>query len=452
MLPFRKHHDRRGTTKGTIAMFGSSRVGWTKRGLTFACLTVAAVGGVVLSDLSASPGEAADGPAVVRRLFRDQGQGENLLEPDAWRPYGEGYAQGDGGVFICDNGTATVQRGAVQTLELNQTRPTPIAAFAESAADNVGGGKDSNYSLYLDLVYQDGTPLWGQSSAFSTGSHDWERAKVLVFPDKPIKRVSLYLLFRGHSGRASFRHARLHELKTEGPVVRFDGVPCLRPDRPHDGFSVRDVAADSDFVAIDRAALGLELDVCRSEPAEASRKSPERTAFYEVKLKDTTGRDRAVTLVFSLSDAWVRADNQGPVMWCGAPDVTEGTAPDGEYMIVSPTRAGTGRGLSRWPLAAIAGGRCGVAIGIDMSYPAVYRCGYSAGTGELFAAFDLGLTKEKPEATLRLVSFTFDAEWAFRAAWEEYQRLFPESFVRRLSRHGLWMPFAKISEVRDWQD
>jgi len=55
-------------------------------------------------------------------------------------------------------------------------------------------------------------------------------------------------------------------------------------------------------------------------------KSPERTAFYEVKLKDTTGRDRAVTLVFSLSDAWVRADNQGPVMWCGEPDVTEPAA------------------------------------------------------------------------------------------------------------------------------
>ncbi|NMC21956.1 MAG: hypothetical protein GYA33_16240, partial [Thermogutta sp.] len=73
MLPFRKHHDRREKTEGRIGRFGSGRRGWTKRGLTFACLTVAAVGGVVFSDLSASPGEAADGPAVVRRLFRDQG-------------------------------------------------------------------------------------------------------------------------------------------------------------------------------------------------------------------------------------------------------------------------------------------------------------------------------------------------------------------------------------------
>jgi len=451
MLQFPKHCDDRRTAEGRIGTVEPLRRRRTKRGPILACLAVAAIGGVVFSDATGLSGEATEGRAVVRRLVRDQDQGENLLKSGAWRPYGEGYVQDDG-VFICDNGAATVQRGVVQTVELNQTRPTPIVAFAESAADQVGGGKDSNYSLYLDLVYQDGTPLWGQTSAFSPGSHDWEPAKVLIFPDKPIKRVSLYLLFRGHTGRASFRNARLHELKTEGAVVRFDGVPCLRPDRSYDGFSVRDVAADSDFVAIDRAALGLELDVRLSKPAEASKKSPERTAFYDVKLKDTTGRDRAVTLVFSLSDASVRANGAEPLTWCGAPDVIERTAPDREYMIVSPTRAGTGRGLSRWPLAAITGGSRGLALGIDMSYPAVFRCGYSAGTGELFAAFDLGLTKEKPEATLRLVSFAFDPEWAFRAAWEEYQRLFPEPFVSRLARHGLWMPFTKISEVRDWQD
>lgn len=452
MPPSLTHRDRRRMPPAIQAGDESGRARLNGRSLIAACLTAALIGAAGVSDSRAVSGEATEPSVVVRRIFRDQSHGENLLKPDAWRPYGKGYVQGDGGSFICDNGNEAVQRGAVQTVELNQTRPMPIAAFAESAAEEVGGGKDANYSLYLDLVYQDGTPLWGQSFAFSPGSHDWESAKVLVFPDKPIKRVSVYLLFRGHTGRASFRNARLHELKTAGAVVRFDGIPCLLSQPPQEGFSVRDVAADSDFVAIDRTALGLELDVRRSEPRDASAQPSEEAAFYDVRLKDTTGRDRAVTLVFSLPDARVHQNGEGRVKWCGGPDTAEATESGREYLIVSPTQAGTGRGLSRWPLAAIVGDGRGLALGIDMAYPAVYRCGYNSGSGELYAAFDLALTKEKPEATLRLVKFAFDSEWGFRAAWDRYRTLFPEAFAARLSRHGLWMPFAKISEVREWQD
>ncbi|MGQ9912786.1 MAG: hypothetical protein ACUVQQ_00435 [Thermogutta sp.] len=457
MLPlFQRGRIRREATEGRIAGTGA---GWARLGkdrCVFAVLIFYAIGGPALTNARAFCNEATEEPVVVRRVFRDQQQGKNLLKPNAWRAYGKGFVQSDGGVFVCDNAAEAAQRGAVQTVELNQTRPTPIVAFVESAAEQVGGGKDAGYSLYLDLIYQDGTPLWGQTFAFSTGSHDWEPGKVLIFPDQPIQRVSLYLLFRGHTGRALFRNPALHELKAEGSVVRFDGVVCWLPAGPREGFSVRDVAADSDFVAIDRAALGLELDVRRSEsatmPAAKYADSHGQAVFYDVRLKDTTGRDRAVTLVYSLSDGSLRGNDTEPTVWCGAPDVAEPTVPDREYLIVSPTQAGTGRGLSRWPVAAIIGGGRGLALGIDMSYPAVYRCGYSTGTGELYAAFDLALTKEKPEATLRLVSFAFEPEWGFRAAWEEYQRLFPGVFAGRLSRHGLWMPFAKISEVPDWQD
>ena len=33
-----------------------------------------------------------------------------------------------------------------------------------------------------------------------------------------------------------------------------------------------------------------------------------------------------------------------------------------------------------------------------------------------------------------------------------YYRLFPAAFQRRISDQGLWMPFARISQVKNWQD
>ena len=49
------------------------------------------------------------------------------------------------------------------------------------------GSPDIDYSLYLDLVYADGTPLWGQTAPFATGTHDWQRRQVVVFPEKPVQ-------------------------------------------------------------------------------------------------------------------------------------------------------------------------------------------------------------------------------------------------------------------------
>jgi hypothetical protein len=112
----------------------------------------------------------------------------------------------DGDTFLCDNGAdAGVQRGVSQTVTLNQTKPEPIVATAWSRAEGVGGGRDHDYSLYLDLLYTDGTPLWGQVDSFNVGTHDWEKAQVIVFPEKPVARVSFHMLLRSHAGKAWFR-------------------------------------------------------------------------------------------------------------------------------------------------------------------------------------------------------------------------------------------------------
>ena len=380
---------------------------------------------------------AAVQPEVAKSVLETDQAGENLLKPDAWRPWQAGFER-RGEWFVCDNAAdAEVQRGASQTVVLNQTVPEPIVARAESKAEGVTGSPDSGYSVYLDLVYADGTQLWGQTANFSTATHDWQTRRVVVLPEKPVKSLAVHLLLRGHGGKATFRNPELRVVKTSGDAVLFDGVPVLPRARAREGFQVRDVAAGSDYVHLDREALGLTL-----QWTSAAR---DGVTTVDATISDRTGKDRALTLLYT-----VPLPPEG-LRWLHDPRRSDPVEPRREYVNANRFAAGSGR-LSRYPLAAVAREGEGVGLGIDMAQPAFYRLGYNAGSGELFLAYDLGLTPERPAARVRFVRFTFDPSWDFRSALARYYGIFPESFRCRAPEQGLWMPFAKISEVRGWGD
>ncbi len=377
-------------------------------------------------------GEKSDGAVVKHLLAGRRDAGPNLLKAGAWRAYEAGFTA-SGGVFVCDNGAAAARRGVYQHVELNQKSPQPIVASAWSRAEDVSGARDSDYSLYLDLQYSDGTPLWGQTATFATGWHDFERHEVLVMPEKPVKSLTYNLLLRGHSGRASFRDAELRTVETPAGSCVFDSVPVLPPANPREGFQIRDVAAGSDFVRIEHEALGIKLESkCGGD-------------FFDVTMTDTTEKDRAVTLIYAVpvtGDGW---------KWLANPRRSEAIVPGREYLISHPQPAGMGR-LSRYPFAAVSDGRRGIGIGIDMDHPAFFRVGFNAGTRELFLAYDIGLTPEKPKAQIQFCKFAFDPAWEFRSALTKYYELFPDQFRCRTPQQGLWMPFAKISKVPNWED
>ncbi len=395
---------------------------------------------MVLQPISTSPAKTTpvssapvDGTAIRRVLDLNQ-SGENLLKTNAWVGWQEGFER-QNGMFLCDNGAdARVQRGVSQTVVLNQERPEPLVATAWSRAEDVGGTRDSNYSLYLDLRYTDGTPLWGQVDAFRTGTHDWEQARVIVFPEKPVASVSFHMLLRGHTGKAWFREPQLKSIS----AFLFDGVPVQVTGPAPEGFQVRDVAAGTDFVAIERGALNLALD-CRVQEVDGA-------TFFDVTLRDTSGKDRAVTLVYAVP---LPAANW---RWLQDPRRSMATEGQREYLNAARFAAGVNGRLSRYPFAAVAGPDEGVALGIDMAHPAFFRAGFNAGTRELFLAYDIGLAPGKPSAHLRFCKFRFDGGQQFRGALTRFYELFPEQFRRRIARQGLWMPFARISDVNDWQD
>jgi hypothetical protein len=73
--------------------------------------------------------------------------------------------------------------GASQTLRLDRTNPVPVRVRGWSRAEGVSGASDSNYALYVDIVYQDGTPLWGQTGNYRAGTHDWEEREFVILPE-----------------------------------------------------------------------------------------------------------------------------------------------------------------------------------------------------------------------------------------------------------------------------
>ncbi len=450
--------------------------------------------------LLASP---AARPAPVLRVMGDDSAGTALLRnggfeelregrPVGWQPFNHGFqsapgaGRGGSAAIVCENATDKTASGASQTLVLNQTNVTPLVVRGWSRAEGVTGGTDSDYSLYVDLTYADGTPLWGQTAGFRCGTHDWERREFMILPEKPVKSLTLHCLFRGHAGKVWFDDVSLDELRAADGAVLFQGATVHplatvveAPSKPtatfatHDGlelglhddtvtslrlgdrelaassafggFLVRDVATNSDFYGFEnggRPELGLKLN------AEFQASADHVTVTG--RITDTTGRDRAVTLVFALP-----LDAAG---WRWGDDIRRSREihGNGEFANVVGVRCGATGTMSLYPLGAVWNDRAGLALALDMAQPAQYRISYHTGTRQLCIAYDFGLVRDAERfpgsADFRFVIYGFDPHGGFRAAFQKLTTIFPDYFEVRSREQGLWMPFTDVSTVHGWQD
>ncbi len=432
-------------------------------------------------------GGADGGTNLLRNGDFELGQPATL---PAWQAAPDGFrvapGEGRGGsqALACEAPTETGWRGASQTVALNRTHVAPLIVSGWSRAENVTGGRDSGYSLYADLVYQDGTPLWGQTANFGTGTHDWERRQVIIFPEKPVKSLTLNCLVRGHAGRVWFDDLAVTEVAAAGHAVVFQGTPmqrvgtksppagALREYQTGDGlklaldgqrvtalqvdgrelagdapggFLARDVAAGSDVFGFTDGLcpeLGLKL--------EANVEARPDHLVIEGTVTDTTAKDRAVMLLFALPiDAlgWTWGDDIRRQRIIGG---------RGEFANVTAVGCGTTGTLSLYPIAAIHDDRTGVALGLDLGRAAQYRLVYHAGTRQFFLAYDFGLVPDTGRfpgaAKFRFVLYRFDPAWGFRAAYQKFTEIFPDYFRVRSREQGIWMPFTDVSTVQRWED
>jgi len=445
---------------------------------------------------------AASGPQLLQNAGFEEGQTRPL---PGWYFWKDGYVaapgQGrDGGTAIqCTSGDAAGQLGAGQTLQLEQTEPLPVIVTGWSRAENVSGPDGRGYAIYIDALYADGTPLWGVVSSFSTGTHDWEERRCVVLPEKPLRSITVYALFREHTGTVWFDDFALYPCGNR-EMLFFENVPVAPlpetgpPALPAAGhipttdrglaFSivtsaerpatalflnerllghaplapfVRDLAADSDFVmgqpAGDAAAEGPPVYEWNYEELALTLRLEVETGADCIRLRgaleDRRGSDRAITVYVP-----VPLDGDDWTWWRDMRRSAPARA--GVFMNTHQTSAGATGQCSLYPLAALSGPNAGIALATPMTEPRHCRLVYAADAHLLFAAFDLGLapdTAKFPQrATFETLLYAFDPAWGFRAALERYYALFPACFEKRVDREGLWMAFTDISTVRDAQD
>jgi hypothetical protein len=448
-----------------------------------------AVEETALKIIRASPAD----PNLLKNPDFESGE----TSPTSWNKYESGFVYTKSGgknnssAIICKNDSPSARSGANQTIILNQKEPLPIIARGWSKAENVSGSPDNNYSIYVDLIYDDGTPLWGQTANFTCGTHDWEVQEVIIMPQKPVRQLTVYCLFRHHTGTVWFDDISVSEIKPQAGAFLWQGRPVTagktllneQPARTYStkdglklsfagdavklqiddeefpqktlerkqmdslpsGWMAYDAATDSDIYAFsDKECKPLNLKLVYEIKEQASH--------LEItgKITDLTKKDRAITLTFALP-----VDAEGWQWW---DDIRRGRTISGkiEYSNTSTVRCGLTGTMSVYPLCAINNNKYGIALAIDMSKPAVYRLIYHAGLKQLLIAYDFGLvpdTKNFPSsAEFKFIIYRFNPAKGFRSALKKYMEIFPDYFVVRSKEQGIWMPFTDVSTVEGWQD
>ncbi len=176
-------------------------------------------------------------------------------------------------------------------------------------------------------------------------------------------------------------------------------------------------SADGFEQRVELADLGLRF-IARYTPM-ADR------IVVEGEVRDTTGEDRALDLVFKLParcDGW---------RWSSALYDEQTIEPDGRYETI-------------YPVAAVSDGAHGLAMALPPDRPAVASFGYAPGSALFHLRLRCGLSAEMSGALRSAHPFAFiifrcDGRWGWRGALERYQAMFPAFFEPRCPVHGKWL-------------
>ena len=358
-----------------------------------------------------------------------------------WRAYEGDYSLSDDGAEIVVDRTGATKHRSGASWTYKPAAGHEMDAFAieaEGFAESFVGGEAL---IYVDVIYKDGSALWGQKAFFPAQADvGWRKACVLVQPTSPVRHAAVYLMVRNGEGRFRFRKPAM-SCFAAGESERLDCVAvCRRGTLPEqDCFLVRAAQGGGFALLTDGAAAkGVRLKV---------KKTPRNGAMhYDVTLTGTTDADRALTFIYAASLG------EGEIDWFPRFDHREALkAADGERICGESVRCGVGL-MSKWPVGAAAAAGKGVALCLDPEAPAVFRTGVNPMLRRVYMAFDVAVTREKPTAHFAFEEFDFNPAEGLRGAWSKYMALHPDVFKVRAPKQGVWMAFRKISTVPNHED
>ena len=349
-------------------------------------------------------------------------------------------------------------------MKLGQRQVRPIVFAARSRARNVTGEADSDYSLYVDIRYADGSTSFGHALPFPVGTHDWQLRQAVIQPERPVDQLSVYCLLRnGHTGTAWFRDVVAREAPPDTRV--FDGqlirpAAALAIDRATGGgLFVRDVRAGSDLVQppprSDGRVPGLDLVITSRVQHQGDRTD------VHVQLEDRrrssahSDQSRAISLYFALP----LPSGAGPWIW--GDDIRRQRPVTGAFDLAAVSREwdiGAVGAVSRHPFAAVWRDGQVLMLSHPLGEPRLVRLGASPANGLLYVVFDVALSAEtrrfpgRAWVDFSIHRFPLDplaAGNGFRAAVARYQQQHPADFARRfpVEREGTWLPFSAKSKI-----
>ena len=178
------------------------------------------------------------------------------------------------------------------------------------------------------------------------------------------------------------------------PIVVKQGKLALSQTGGKGSVFVRDVAVGSDFVQLE-GKLTPGPEGCYEYQASDQKMQLALSATYRMvgeavrvdgTLRDLSGRDRAISVYFSYpveAVGW---------KWYQDQRVAQPIEAGKKYHNLVQTGAGANGLASRYPLACVASDTDSLAIAAPLDVPRLCRLGYDAGSKELYAAVDLGLS------------------------------------------------------------
>ena len=219
-------------------------------------------------------------------------------------------------------------------------------------------------------------------------------------------------------------------------TVIFAPVAAGQAEMQDARWRVRDVTADSNWMeAAESEKVGLKL---------------EPSGSWTCAVIDTTGRDRAVTLALCVP--------MGEGDWTWWDDLERNRVATGDQPIsnLADNAGGMKNEASFYPMAVMSQAERAICLAIPPDVPRMARFVYEPKLRQLRAEFDFGLSpvpehfKSRADATV--IAYEVPAKWAFRRALDQYYRRFPESFVRRVKRTGIWFPFNETGQIQGAED
>ncbi len=148
-------------------------------------------------------------------------------------------------------------------------------------------------------------------------------------------------------------------------------------------------------------------------------------------LRDTTGKDRAVSVAVRLP---LRAEG-----WTWYDDIHHAQRIEPGIRYGAARLTGPRRLTSLYPFAALGDERSALALAVPMDQPRAVRLCYDSHSGYV-ATYEFGLSqaaKKLPgRAWFDVVLYRLDPAWGFRSAADRYYRIFPQFFTKRVKNEG----------------